>query len=173
VRDGWASVPGGFGIAGSYPHALPFTSGLSNIASYAAPFGLFAAEYASRIPSRKQVSLTILSGVTVPMFLALFLSSIVGMATAVSHLYQPSLNATVAMALWAHTAGSASPSRVMVAGITTFGALRFGIRARAEYGPAISNGTSRWVAQRLLSWLLRSWPSDLTPRLRSSGPTYA
>ena len=47
VRDGWASVPGGFGIAGLYPHALQFTSGLSNIASYAAPFGLFAAEYAS------------------------------------------------------------------------------------------------------------------------------
>jgi hypothetical protein len=146
VRDGWASVPGGFGIAGLYPHALQFTSGLSNIASYAAPFGLFAAEYASRIPSRKQVSLTILSGVTVPMFLALFLSSIVGMATAVSHLYQPSLNATVAMALWAHTAGAASPSRILVAGITTFGALRFGIRALAEYGPAISNGTSSCVA---------------------------
>ena len=50
------------------------------------------------------------------------------------------------MALWSHTAGTASPSRIMVAGITTFGALRFGIRALAEYGPAISNGTSRWVA---------------------------
>jgi hypothetical protein len=146
VRDGWASVPGGFGIAGSYPYALQFTSGLSNIASYAAPFGLFAAEYAFRISSRKQVSLTILSGVTVPMFLALFLSSIVGMATALSHLYQPSLNPTVAMALWPHTAGTVSPSRILVAGITTFGALRFGIRALAEYGPSISNGTWRCVA---------------------------
>ena len=37
VRDGWASVPGGFGIAGLYPHALQFTPGLSNIISHRMP----------------------------------------------------------------------------------------------------------------------------------------
>jgi hypothetical protein len=146
VRDGWDYVPAGFGIAGLYPHMLQFTSGLSEIASYAAPLGLFAAEYATRVPNRKQVSLAMLSGVTLPVFFALLLSSIVGMATARSHLYQPSLNPTVAMALWSHVAGSASPSRMLVAGITTFGALRFGIRALAEYGPAFSNNALRLVS---------------------------
>ncbi len=149
VRDGWASVPAGFGTAGHYPQMLQFTSGLSNLALYAAPFGLFAAQYASRISSPKQVSLTIVTGVTVPMFLALLLSSIVGMATAKSHFYQPSLNPTIAMALLSHTAAGASWPRMLVAGITTFGALRFGFRALLEYTPAICIGRVRSVTPAL------------------------
>ena len=145
VREGWASVPAGFEIAGLYPHMLQFTSGLSNIALYAAPFGLFAAQYASRISSRRQVSLTILTGVTLPIFLALLLSSMVGMAIAKSHFYRPSLNPTVGMALWSHTAARSLWPRMLLAGITTFGALRFGIRALAEYGPLISDGKLRWA----------------------------
>lgn len=133
VRDGRSSLPKGF--TGLYPHALQFTAGLSQFGAYAAPLGLLAAEYALRVPNRKQVALGAGIGVTLPMFLALSLSTIVGVATAASSHYQPSLNPTIAMALWSHGADSAIPSRMLVAGITTFGALRFGFRSLAVYGP--------------------------------------
>ena len=136
VRDGWSSLPKGFSaIAGLYPQALQFTAGLSQFGAYAAPLGLLAAEYALRVPNRKQVALAVGIGVTLPMFLALSLSTIVGAATAASIYYQPSLNPTIAMALWSHAANSAIPPRMLVAGITTFGVLRFGFRSLVVYGP--------------------------------------
>jgi hypothetical protein len=146
VRDGWASLPKGFAVAGLLPHALQLTSGLSYLALYAAPLGLLAAEYALCIPNRKRVALTVVTGVTLPIFLALSLSSVVGVATAASRFYQPSLSPTIAMALWSHTAGSASPPRMLVAAITTFGVLRFGFRSLAAYGPTHLPRKLSWLA---------------------------
>ena len=140
VHDGWTAVPTGFASAGQYPAALNFCASLSELGYYAAPLGLFFADLAFRIPDRKQFSLTVLTGVALPLFVALSVTGVVGVATAASQLYQPSLNPTVAMTLWSHTAGSAMPARMLVAGITTFGAVRFGVRALAACGPAVPQG---------------------------------
>ena len=146
VHDGWPAVPAGFAIAGQYPRLLLLTDGLSRLALYAAPLGLFVAEYASRIPKRRQPAAAILSGAALPLFAALSLSSIVGLATARSHFYQPSLNPGVGMALWAHAAGSAVPPRMVIAGITNFGAARFGLRALGAYVPALTRSRGGWFA---------------------------
>lgn len=81
------------------------------------------AALACRVPDRKQVWLMVGSGVTLPLFGALCVSGMVGVATLKSGLYRPSLNPTVAMALWSDVRESAILPRMLNAAITTFGAL--------------------------------------------------
>ena len=64
-----------------------------------------------------------------PIFGAMTLSVVIGVATGVSGLYRPSLSPAVAMALFSGVAPRAIPSRMFIAAITTFGAARFGVRA--------------------------------------------
>jgi hypothetical protein len=71
-------------------------------------------------------------GVALPLFVTLLLVGAIGAATHASPFYQPSLEPTVAMALWSRAAGSALPGRRMIAAITVFGVARFGLKALAE-----------------------------------------
>ena len=57
----------------------------------------------------------------------LLLVGVIGRATYASRFYQPSLEPTVAMALWSKVAGRALPGLMMIAAITMFGAVRFGV----------------------------------------------
>lgn len=159
VRDGWPAVPAGFSLGGQYPRMLLLTVGLSRLALYAAPLGLFVAEYASRLPKRNQAAAAVLSGAALPLFAALTLSSIVGLATARSHFYQPSLNPTVGMALWAHAAGSAVLPRMVIAGITNFGAARFGLRALGAYVP-VAGSRVGWFAHVVFGAIIAALALD-------------
>jgi hypothetical protein len=144
VHNGWASVPAGFPTAGQGPAIPRLCHSLSALASYAAPLGLLAADLTFHLPKRKQVALAGLTGAALPIFVVLSLSGVVGVATLASGFYQPSLNPNIAMALWSQAAGSAMPGRMLVAAITTFGALRFGARALAACGSALPPGKLKW-----------------------------
>jgi hypothetical protein len=68
-------------------------------------------------------------GIVLPLCGTLLLVGVIGLATHASPYYQPSLEPTVAMALWSKVAGSALPGRMMIAAVTMFGAVRFGVGA--------------------------------------------
>jgi hypothetical protein len=127
VHDGWASLPAGF-----HPQSPPFEQicrSVSALAFYVAPLLLLTAGTAGRCAGRKDVAISGLMGLVLPMFLALSISLIIGVATVQSSLYRPSLEPTVFMALFSRVAGSATASRMFIAAITTFGAARFGVRS--------------------------------------------
>lgn len=145
VHDGWAAIPAGFPAEGQPPAVQQIYHGLSLLAFYGAPLLLLAADYGARIAGRKQVVLSGLAGLALPIFGALILSVVIGVATGVSRLYRPSLNPTVAMALFSGVAGSAIPSRMFVAAITTFGAARLGVRALLDAASVRPFGGSKWV----------------------------
>jgi hypothetical protein len=87
-----------------------------------------------------------LMGAALPLFGVLLLVGTVGVATGASSFYRPSLNPNVAMALWSHAANSAIPPRLMIAGITLFGALRVGARALVNTVAGRIPGTLReWI----------------------------
>lgn len=154
VRDGWPAVPGGFSIAGQYPWGMLFMHDISEIALFAAPLGLCAAEYASRLPSSRQVFRAIAAGTVLPLVAALTLSSMVGVATRASDLYQPSLNPTLAMALWAHAASSAIPPRMLIAGVTNFGAARFALREIHRSVPEVVRLKAGWLAPVVIAAII-------------------
>jgi hypothetical protein len=144
VHDGWAAIPAGFPAASSTPTIEPLWYELSRVAFYAAPLALMAADFAFR-QERKHVAFTGLAGIALPLFIALSFSGAIGVATLASGLYRPSLNPTVAMALFSDVAKSATRGRMLVAAITTFGALRFAVRALLDSAPVRPLGKSRWI----------------------------
>jgi len=147
VREGLSSAPSGFPSAGYYPRTLHFFDGVSNVGLYVAPLGLLAADLVWRLSSRRQVSAAILAGVSLPMFFTLSLSGIIGVATLASHFYRPSLNPTLAMALFSNAADSAIRPRLLIVGITTFGAVRFGVgQALAASVQPIRKAMLVWLA---------------------------
>jgi hypothetical protein len=158
VNDGWAGVPPGFPTSGHEPLVPHLWYGVSHLAFYVAPLGLLASDFGFRSPGRKQVALAGLTGVALPLFGALFFTAVIGMATLASRFYQPSLNPTVAMALWSHAAASAVGARMLVAAVTTFGAIRFGARALMDSASILRPpGRLSWVLPACLiaaiAWL--------------------
>lgn len=139
VRDG---LPDGL-------HGLPISGqagdwGVSAVLFYAAPVCFLAGGLAGRLGGRKQVALAAGAGVAAPLFIAVFMAGLTAAATAKSLFYQPSLNPNVVMALWSQTARSARPGGMLIAAVTLFGALRFGMRAMAETA-APEGGRTPWV----------------------------
>ncbi|MCX6599924.1 MAG: hypothetical protein NTV70_26525 [Acidobacteria bacterium] len=147
ARDGWDAIPANVEITSIFTPLQPLSWAMSNLAQYAAPFGLLTAQYASRMPSRRTVALTILTGVTLPVFGVMLLSGFVAVATRNSDLYQPSLSPNVGMALFAHTAASAAWSRGLLVAISAFGALRLGVWALAKWSSLPSQGKLRWACE--------------------------
>lgn len=96
---------------------------------YAAPLALFAASLVNSSQCRRSVAKTALLGFALPLFGSVLLIGVTNVATFYSGLYQPSLEPNIPMALWSNTAASAVPGRMLIVGITVFGALRFGVRA--------------------------------------------
>ncbi len=129
VPDGWYAIPDGFSLAGDRSACRETWQGFSQLAWYAAPLGVFAADFGYRIARRRDVAALGLVGVALPLFGSLLIPAAIGVAVGHSDMYQPSLMPDVAMALWAHAAHEGLPPRFLIAAVTVFGALRFGIGA--------------------------------------------
>ncbi len=158
VNEGWTAVPPGFPTSGHEPMVPHLWYGVSHLAFYVAPLGLLASDFGFRAPGRKQVALAGLTGVALPLFGALLFTAVIGMATLRSRFYVPSMNPSVAMALWSHAAASALGGRMLVATVTTFGAIRFGARALMDSSSILRPpGRLSWVLPAgliaVIAWL--------------------
>ena len=144
VRHGWPAVLTQSPVSSVYSEGLDLWQGLSQLAFNLAPLVFFAANFGYRSPGRKAVAMTALMGIAVPLAGTLLLVGTIGIATTRSGFYVPSLEPNVAMALWSHAASSALLGRMMLAAITAFGAIRFGIRALVDSASIRPLG-SRWT----------------------------
>jgi hypothetical protein len=131
VHEGWPAIVKASSFSTVYSPAMRMWYGLSLMGFYVAPLGLLAANYGQRSGGRKQVVLTALMGVALPLAGTLLFVELICMATLHSF-YTPSLTPNIAMALWNHAAPSAQRGPMMFAAMTTFGAVRFGARAIAD-----------------------------------------
>ena len=127
VRAGWPAVLD-FKSPYDFSWAAEVWSGLSQMAVYVAPLALLAADFGYHSRDRRQVAMTGLVGVAIPLFGSLLLVGVINAATHASPYYQPSLEPSIAMALWSHTARTALHGRMLIAALTIFGAVRFGAR---------------------------------------------
>jgi len=132
VHHGWPAVLTASSVSAARSEGLELWQGLSEVAFYVAPLVFFAANFGYRSAGRKSVGMTGLMGIAVPLAGTLFLVGMIGVATIKSGLYVPSLDPNVAMALWSHAASGALLGRMMLAAISSFGAIRFGIRALVD-----------------------------------------
>ncbi len=147
VRDGW---PDALATASFERHSWNWEvwAGTSELAFYAAPLLLLASGLSSRLAKPREVALVGMLGVSAPLALTLFLVGVIGAATHASHFYQPSLQPSVAMALWSHTARTAVQWRALVAGVTIFGAVRLGSRFLADATVVYRRRKNvRWILQ--------------------------
>jgi hypothetical protein len=155
VREGWGAILVGSHWDGWY---YDVWMGLSELALYMAPLGLIAADFGYRIGGRREVTLSGLFGVALPLLVTILLVGLIRTATYHSTSYQPSLEPTVGMALWSHTARSAIGGRLLVAGVTIFGALRFAGRSMTDIaGISFPRSRRGWLSVLciigVISWL--------------------
>jgi hypothetical protein len=129
VRDGWPAIAGGFPDHGQSSWTW---HGLAAVSFFVGPIAFFAAGFATRVTSREAVISIGAFGLAIPFFFALAAVGLIGVATANSSLYRPSLNPTLGMALVSGVARSHFPAVAAVAAVTAFGALRLGIRALTD-----------------------------------------
>jgi hypothetical protein len=132
VHRGWPAVLRASPVFTVRSEDLELWQGLSQIAFYLAPLVSLAANFGYRSSGRKAVAMTALIGIVMPLGGTLLLVGIIGVAIIASGFHVPSLEPNVPMALWSHAASSALPGRMLLAAITAFGAIRFGIRALVE-----------------------------------------
>lgn len=129
VHEGFPTPLQGIPASDGQPAPLMAAHGLSFLAFYVGPLVFMAADFGYRMEGRMQVAMAATVGLVLPLFGTLLLVGMIGLATHASPYYQPSLEPTVAMALWSKAAESALPGRMMIAAITMFGAGRFGAKA--------------------------------------------
>lgn len=158
VRDGLPSVIDPTVQLGSYELGSRGWEGLLQLVAEAAPLTFLAVYLVRPNSTRQQIAMTGLMGLAIPLFASVILLSVVGAATSVSHFYQPSLDPSVAMALWSQVAHSAMPGGILIAGMTIFGAARFGARALAQTFPIRTPGNPWWVVLPVA--VLVSWSSN-------------
>lgn len=132
VRQGLPAALNGYQSAGIPSEPMAFWHGLSLLAFDTAPLAFLAANFGYRSHRRKSVAMTALVGIAAPLAGTLLLVGVINVALIAAGYYQLSPEPSVAMDLWWHVAHSALPGRMLVAAITTFGAMRFGIRSLAE-----------------------------------------
>ncbi len=126
----------------AWPQALPLllSSGperpgtfdyqrLSRLAFDLAPLGFLGAACAARIDTEKNTIRTTLLGFAFPLGAVLLALSSINFATFHSSFYRPSLEPTIAMAVWGGAATSYLSGFILITIVTTFGAARFAIRA--------------------------------------------
>jgi hypothetical protein len=108
---------------------------------------------------RKQVGLIAGMGIALPFCVTMLFVALVGLATLASGYYLPSLQPTVAMALWSKAAGSALPGRMAIAAMTMFGAVRFGAMSlRSSVSLPVFGRRLPWVILGCLSGIV-AWCS--------------
>lgn len=132
VHDGWPAIPHGLRSASVTHGALALWQGLSEFAFYVAPLAFLAASFGRRSKERKDVVMTALMGIALPLFGTMLLVGMICVATSAAGFNPPSLAPNVAMAMWAHAAQATLSWRMWVCVITIFGAVRFGARALDE-----------------------------------------
>lgn len=147
AEDGWYAVPAGLELPADVSQVKEVWNGFSDLAFYCLPLAVFAADFGFRLRDRRQLAMTSVMGVVVPLFGSLLAIAVIDAAVSRSELYQPSLRPDVAMALWSHMAASAVIGRKMICSITLFGAMRFGFRFLAH-----SLGVERPFTRR--GWIL-------------------
>jgi hypothetical protein len=132
VHRGWPSMIAGSPFSSTFSEAHWIWLDLSQLAFALAPLAFLAGNFGYRSQGRRPVVITAIMGIALPLSITVLLVGIIDVATLRSGFYVPSLEPTVAMALWSHAASSALPPRMLLAAITAFGAARFGIRALVE-----------------------------------------
>lgn len=132
VHNGWPSVWQGRPNLSSRSVGVEYWHGLSSLAYDLAPLALLAAGLCTRIEVKKHVVLAGFAGIALPFFVVLLMIGVLNVAIYASGFYQPSLSPSVAMALFSRAANSGAAPRIMIAGITGFGAVRFGARAAVD-----------------------------------------
>jgi hypothetical protein len=143
VQDGWPAILGWYKGPGPW-RDIQF--GVSDVAKYAAPAALLAADLSYRMRGRRDVMLTGCLGMGLPLFGALLISGLLCVVTHASWLYQPSLAPTLAMSLFSKMARSAVPGRALVIMVTMFGAVRFAARCATRVaGIRHSLSWRQWV----------------------------
>jgi hypothetical protein len=149
VHGGWYSVPDFWKPHVDRSWFWTGWRGFTELIAFTAPLGLLAADLAPRLQSREQVRRAWIAGVAVPLFAVLLLVGVIDTATYASPYYQPSLNATVFMALWSKAASSALLPRMMLVTITAFGVARFGVKALTA-AASVGGTQSRWKLAALV-----------------------
>jgi hypothetical protein len=129
VRHGWPAVLTESPVSTARSQILELWQGLSQLAFSVAPLIFLAANFGHRCHRRKSVEMTALLGIAAPLAGTLLSVGVINVALIAAGFYLPSLQPNIAMALCRHAASSALPGRMMLAAITAFGAMRFGIRA--------------------------------------------
>lgn len=140
VHDGWPTIQRGFVSEGEFTGTRVVWRGFALLVAYMAPLALIAAGWGGRVQEPKKVAHLASLGWAMPFFVSLLLIGLVNVSVRSSEFYQPSLQPNVAMALWAKSARSGVPPRVLIASLTVFGALRFGIRGFADLAAIFSRG---------------------------------
>jgi hypothetical protein len=151
VRQGLPAALNGYPNSSVHSELMDFWHGLSLLTFYVAPLAFLAANFGYRSHRRKSVAMTALVGIAAPLAGTLLLVGVINVALIAAGYYQLSPEPSVAMALWWHVARGALPGRMLVAAITTFGAMRFGIRSLAE--SALKRSLRSWWSLVLLGCL--------------------
>ncbi len=110
VREGWSYIPSGFPISSERPAFWDAWHGFSMVAFEVAPLALLAADLGYRIRGWRQVEMTALAGIALPVFGSLLVVGAIGIATWHSAFYVPSLNPNIMMALWSKAARRPFPA---------------------------------------------------------------
>jgi hypothetical protein len=152
VHEGWPAVLKGFGAWSGRSTTGDLGRGLSTVAFYVAPLALLAANFGYRVRGRRQIAVMTLAGFALPLFAALLVAGVIGVATWASPLYRPSMQPTVMMALMSGAAGRTVPAHAMIFAMTLFGSVRFGLRAMTDlvWIPAFGRGFG-WVTLACLT----------------------
>jgi hypothetical protein len=158
AHEGWPTITRGLPPSEQQPVGVELWRGLSLAAVYVAPLSILAANYGRLLETRAGVLKTTMTGIALPLFGTLILVAIIEVATGHSSLYQPSLNPSIAMALWSHASARYQPGTMTVATITVFGAARFGANALTESLSFVTLGQrAKWAATGMfiavIAWL--------------------
>jgi hypothetical protein len=146
VHEGWPALLGPFPADTDRGHLWYVWSGFSHLTFLLAPLSILAADLGRRASGTKAVVKVGLLGVALPVFLTVLLTGVIKTATHASGYYVPSLEPNLGMALWARAARSGWPARILIAGVTVFGALRFGSRSLMDAVPIRNPGrTVTWI----------------------------
>jgi hypothetical protein len=146
VRSGWFAIPMGFESHSQYSLVEETWRSFSDISFYVAPLALLAAIFSARLASRKAVAMTALMGVAAPLAAALFVMTILSVATYASGFYRQGLFSNIFVSLASGTTRAREKAILLIFAITILGVLRFSVAALKEVA------TVRWIPPRF-AWI--------------------
>ena len=133
VHEGWPAILKGFPFGSDRSEALDLAHGVSSLGFYIAPMMFVAADFGYYVRGKRDAVMTWLMGLALPLFGTLLALGLIGVATWASPSYQPSLQPNIGMALWSHAPRRDMTVGLMIAALSLFGALRFGVSSLAKF----------------------------------------